>query len=381
MARHGKQPAAETTPETAVAPSTSAGMAPTTSEVAQTAADIVAARERIAQLQELKELHDQTRALQDAVSTGTGSRRHRDDRDSSSDSDRPRRSHEVTVKNIPIFTPRTSFQKRAEWLIDVQRAFEGAPRKFRKDRRKILWAQDYMDSECRTRWHRFLDEKSEEEKQDLKNSWDDFKDWTMVLIRNAGDFKTQAATSLNTAAQRETQDPNDFHSYLDSLESQFPRLEEPERALFFFAKLRPELQASIQKSNYKLPDTRLDMVSLATQHWHLLGKDNRKRPAPGPLRREELPKVPRTYANDSPRGRGRGGQGGRGTDRGTRRGRGGRRPPEYHGQKNAKDAQGKVMTCYGCGSDSHMIAECPSKSEARVGEVQGKASDSQPKNK
>lgn len=58
------------------------------------------------------------------------------------------------MKNIEKFTLKNSLRKRDEWLADLHRAFEGDPRKFKKDFAKILLAQEYMDTDCRTRWKR-----------------------------------------------------------------------------------------------------------------------------------------------------------------------------------------------------------------------------------
>ena len=58
---------------------------------------------------------------------------------------------EVKVKNIKKLRISADLRVRDEWLSDLQRAFDGAPRKYRKGSKQILLALDNSDSECRTR--------------------------------------------------------------------------------------------------------------------------------------------------------------------------------------------------------------------------------------
>jgi hypothetical protein len=84
-------------------------------------------------------------------------------------------------------------------------------------------------------------------------------------------------TKLERAHQRHGQDSREFHAYLDTLEQHFPRAAEKERALFFFAKLLPELGQYIHEYTLNLPETRDEMVTLATHYWGLMKRNQKQK--------------------------------------------------------------------------------------------------------
>jgi len=106
-------------------------------------------RARAEQLERIKALRSQIRQLQaDSVeTTPTVGRRNSDSSGSSRD---------LKIKNIDTFNLQCTLRKRDDWLADMKRAFDGAPKKFGKDKKKILFGLDNMDSECRARWDRYL---------------------------------------------------------------------------------------------------------------------------------------------------------------------------------------------------------------------------------
>lgn len=124
-----------------------------------------------------------------------------------------------------------------------------------------------MDTECRARWDRSLDEQEETERQDLENNWDSSKEWTFVLIKDPSNQEPLLMRQLGHAKQRDGQSPSDFHMYLDSLEKHFDRPAEKQRALSFYAKLQVGLQDHINLHSPTLPSNREEMVALATRYW------------------------------------------------------------------------------------------------------------------
>lgn len=197
-------------------------------------------------------------------------RRRRGSNDSSS-------SGEVKVTNIPVFSRKFTYPQRDAWLHDLSRAFEGAPRKYRYDRKKILFALNYMNSECRTIWSEFLHEQAPRRKIKYKNRFNRFKDWTLTLIRTNRPKALMLARQLEMTRQREGQDPHNFDIYLNSLERHFARRTEEDRATFFFAKLRRELTTDMERHNAELPTKRKEMVELAQRIWDANGWSSKKR--------------------------------------------------------------------------------------------------------
>lgn len=229
---------------------------------AATRADV---ERRVRELEELVNLRTRERELlsqlADPILPDSSATRQREEDDSSSDDGK-----ELKTENIEIFTLKFNFRKREEWINDLERAFEGAPKKYRKDRKKILLGLQHMDSECRARWSGHLREQTEARRIELKKSWDDYIPWTLTLIKEASNLAAALTKELDDARQRETQTPMQFHSYLDSLEQQFPREEEKQRALKYYAKLETGLRNHIDLHVAKIPEKREDIVSLATRY-------------------------------------------------------------------------------------------------------------------
>ena len=231
------------------------------------------ALERIKKLEELQQIEDKADHLRRSfdVRPSRQSRRRRRSSGSSSSSDDNRRM-KITIKNIDNLPLHSTRRKRDEWLRDLQRAFAGDPKKFKTQRARILFAQDYMDNECRSRWQRYLEQEPE-----LSNTrsadWDHFQKWTVHLLDGAIHREPNTMITLVNTRQLDTQDPIEFDYYLDSLEKEFQPLPEKEKAFQFFAKLTDTLRNEILKSVPTLPDTRQDMVHLASRHWVITRKN------------------------------------------------------------------------------------------------------------
>jgi hypothetical protein len=188
--------------------------------------------QRCKELEQLQRLQEEEQRLLETLRISKPAKRHRRE-DSSSDDDR---YVKIDVKNIDKFTLKSSLRKREEWLNDLQRAFSGNPRKYRKSWARIVLAQEYMDSECRNRWKRHVETMSTSDPQAHDPDWDYFQEFTKTLVRDARFREPNVMEQLVNAKQRDNQDPQDFDAYLDSLEKEFEPRGEKERALEFFSK-------------------------------------------------------------------------------------------------------------------------------------------------
>lgn len=235
-------------------------------------AQLAATQERIQQLEELAALQNRVRELEASIRDPSKTPRQRSSSSSSSD-----RNSEIKIRNIATLAISSTFRKRDDWLNDLRRAFNEAPLKFRKDSRKILLALDYMDPDGRARWDRFLAEQTDERQQALNNDWDSFVEWSLTLIKEAANLQPYLMRQLEAAKQREHQSPAEFHAYLDSFEQHLLRADEKALAYTFYAKLRDDLRNHIDLTASLIPETRQEMVDLATRYWNVLNRSNKRK--------------------------------------------------------------------------------------------------------
>ncbi|KAJ6111047.1 hypothetical protein N7486_003282 [Penicillium sp. IBT 16267x] len=170
---------------------------------------------------------------------------------------------DIEIDDIPSFNIRFSIQKRHKWLINLDFAFQAAPRRYHNDKTKILGALRFMDSSYRTKWFEFTAEK---------------EDWTLSLIQNATSIRANVRDQIERAHQLQSQDPRDFHTYLHSLEQHLGRESEENRALNLFSKLQNNLKQEIHRHVRPLPATRDEMVEITVHYWNLI------KPATAPKR-------------------------------------------------------------------------------------------------
>lgn len=328
-------------------PTTPGGETPTSSTLETTteAADIQQLQRRIHALE--------------AIS----SKRRRRHHGSSSESDK-----DLKIKNISQLKYPCTFRQRSEWLKDVKRAFEAAPRQLKKENKQILFALDHLDKEGRAKWDRFLDDKEETgERSGYKNNWKKFEQWTETLLKDAANLEMQLSYEYNRAQQRENQSPIEFHNYLDSLEKQMDFKNDRERANNFLAKLDPDFNNHLRLQIAHPPETREDMVQTAERMWQpwkrLKVKDSRKG------RYSEDHETPSKYRRYSNRQEARGGQAERGrknwargeseTPRKTEEKEVGRSKRQLRIKEQGPEEEKR--RCYSCGSTNHLIRDCPKK--------------------
>ncbi|OKO92955.1 hypothetical protein PENSUB_12550 [Penicillium subrubescens] len=305
-------------------------------------ANLAATQATIEKLQRLKDLQDQAETLRSQLMgrnpDETLSNPYQDPYESSG------KGQDIKLKNIPTFTLNSSLQQRQEWLLDLQQQFEGDLRRYHDGRTQILGALSYMDTTCRQRWYRHIDEKSPITHRNLKEDWPYFKDWTLTLIKNGASLQSEVMGQLERARQLKDEDPREFHARLDTLERHFPRVAEKERALSFFAKLLYDLQNDIRRHIIKLPETREEMIDIAYHFWDLQRLEtNRKR------KHTETTDEPPRKRNS------------------TKRTQDNKRSRKPWTDKNtpAKDRlnpigeDGKRNRCFNCGSEKHYSNKCP----------------------
>jgi DNA repair exonuclease SbcCD ATPase subunit len=307
-------------------------------------ANLAATQATIEKLQRLKDLQDQVETLKSQLMGRNPdealSSPYRDLYDPSG------RGQDIKLENIPTFTLNSSLQQRQEWLLDLQQQFEGDRRRFHDDRTQILGALSYMDTTCRQRWYRHVDEKALTLQRNPKEDWPYFQDWTLTLIKNAASLESEVMSQLEKARQQRDEDPREFHARLDTLERHFPRIAEKERALSFFAKLLYDLQDEVRRHIIKLPETREEMIDIAYHFWDLQRSEaNRKRKRTEST--EERSRKKDSYQNSQTTNMKRGWK--PKTDKDT--------PTKT--RLNPIGENGKRNQCFNCGSEKHYSNKCP----------------------
>lgn len=305
-------------------------------------------RQRIEQLERLQQLQAQEAALREALHIGSSTRSRNPSPGSNSSG-----SQEVKVKNLTQLTRNATLRKREDWINDLQRAFAGAPRRYRKGYKKILLALDQMDVECRARWDRYLDEKpTPEARHEAESDWANFKEWTLTLVPDSAHLDQQVAQQINRAQQRPDQSPRDFHLYLDSLEKHLPRQAEATRALTFYAKLLPSLQDSLNIQVARLPENREELVAMSTRIWEATNSNRKRKSADHS--ESSTPARRGRYDKKSPPSRRewRGPPAGRNTTAAVKA-----ETTSLPG--NPRGLDGRTLRCYNCNSENHLAPKCP----------------------
>ena len=261
---------------------------------------------------------------------------------------------DVKMKHIIIFTLTFSVQRRSLWLSDLRRAFRSSKKRFSSTTKRILYALDHMDESCRQRWDQHLRENPKEEEV-LMHDWDRFEEWTLTLLKDSQHRDTHFRSQLESARQGEHQTPWEFHNYLTTLEDQFQRLPEAERALAFHAKLRPELRRHIELYGGKRPTTRLEMVNMAQTYWETLNplKSKKHSRSDSSKSQDQSNKVHRT------RRRGQGSTPSSASASKDAKSHKGDREKSESKPTNPKTTMGRILRCYECDSDTHLRNNCP----------------------
>jgi hypothetical protein len=97
----------------------------------------------IERFKRLKELKEQKNAFREEIACKTDSgSTPKQGRDCYNSTSSFSNSPNIKLTNLPIFTPLYSFRKRDKWIRDLERAFEGARKKYKRDFKKVYKALD-----------------------------------------------------------------------------------------------------------------------------------------------------------------------------------------------------------------------------------------------
>lgn len=307
---------------------------------------------------QMAEMAAELQALKEAAA----SRRPSTSSRSRSSTDSEGHSHNIKITSVSTFTTHYTPQLREEWLMDLRRLFKGSPRKFALESNRILQAVDYMDKACRVRWDQYAREMQVNHGIDVEEIWEYFERWTSTILEGNGTVDSNIMDQLNKAQQRPYQTPTEFAAYLASLEKYFDPKPEKERALILYTKLEPNLKRYLNEHTTVLPETRSEMLVLATK-FHLIVNPKGKTKDPLPDRSRGLAKRPRDSSTTEPQGQ---------PSYPRKQGRFGRQSTPNHPRPvsnytgnqpplNPNGKNGKPLQCFTCGSTSHLAPACPQK--------------------
>jgi len=333
---------------------------PTESLVEQT-------QNRITELERLQRLQEQEKALLAQLGLNSPEQPAKRRRNSESSDESHGHGRAIKVKNLIRFTDSMTYRRRKEWLQDLQRAYAGDPKRYKTDSNRILFALDQMDEQPRNRWYSHCGNLPDDQRDVAETTWKHFEDWTQTCIRDWADLTSSAAKKLNDAKQFENQSPVDFHHYLEALEDQFPLQDDKSRALTFYTKLSDPIIQHIDKYIAQKPETREEMVRLATQVWQSFQPRYRNRRSQDhssntPHLGDYRPRGPQQPRHQYFNGRGNFHSRGKDTDH--------RRHPESN-QNHHRDPpdsthqnNDNVFRCWTCNSDQHLANNCPEKAKS-----------------
>jgi hypothetical protein len=324
--------------------------------------------------EQLRVLGDRIRELARAHD-GTSRRRSRDQSDSDSDRPRKRRAdHDLKYDAIKDLKLGATLKLWTNWKLEITRAFDGAPYKYDNDRTKVIKALMHLHEDCKTLWNNHIRRHPDDE-----YDWKTFISWVEQTIRDHGNFEMNTYSEWTKARQGSDQTPWTFDAYLTSLECELEPTTERTRAMDFLSKLHPSLQQAIDLSGVNpLPQTRQEMVSLATRMWEGLKRKDRwqKKEAassaeksasrnngsvPGPSSNRGQRAQERGQATDQKAGKGK-------EQRSDRRPRW---PKEFASGKNDK---GEPI-CYKCGSTKHFARGHDKETEAAADKTKAESKE------
>ncbi|KAK9368809.1 hypothetical protein V1509DRAFT_639174 [Lipomyces kononenkoae] len=80
--------------------------------------------------------------MEEVLASGQLTREETSDSDSDGDQARPRKSFDLKYKNVETLRITSSIREWTDWKDDLQKNFDGAPRRFQTDRARIIRAND-----------------------------------------------------------------------------------------------------------------------------------------------------------------------------------------------------------------------------------------------
>ena len=227
-------------------------------------------------------------------------------------------------------------------------AFQIAPDPYLTDHVQVLWAQQFLTGGMWDAWLCYEGSMPER----VEPPWEEF---CVVLRNQLQDPVTRDATlarQYNEAQQRPDQTVAQFVSYLDDLEGEMEPYTDNQRRQHLLAKLRPDIRYAL--SHYqKPPQTRRELIDLATQLEAARRKDGRRESAPtshkgqaegGPSKGRFEEKKPNS------KGKAKAGD--------TTKGRSQRQAPTNSQPNAAKEKLRRENRCYLCEGQGHYAKDC-----------------------
>ncbi|KAJ5256526.1 hypothetical protein N7478_012630 [Penicillium angulare] len=143
--------------------------------------------------------------------------------------DRPNKDHDIKIEDLSNFNNRLSIQKRHQWLVNLELAFQAGPNRYSNDAKRILGALRFMDA---------------------PSTCEVFEEWTLSLIQNTTSLRADIRDEIERAHQLSYQD-------LYAREQHLTRETEDHRALNFFSKLQDDLKKKINRHILQPPSIRI----------------------------------------------------------------------------------------------------------------------------
>ena len=101
---------------------------------------------------------------------------------------------------------------------------------------KILKALDYLDTDLKSLWYTYSDQKGGVKK------WPTFLTWTRDNIQNGQNATATLYEQFNWAKQGSHQSPTEFNAYISAIEQDLPQQDQKTSAITFYSKLTRELK-------------------------------------------------------------------------------------------------------------------------------------------
>jgi len=177
------------------------------------------------------------------------------------------------IKVTPSYTLKVSSSLRewGDWKRDIERVFEGDPYLYRRGGQKILKALDYLDTNLKSLWYTYSEQKGG------IRTWILFLNWTRDNIQNGQNAIATLYEQHNAARQLEDKSPVQFNAFLSAIERDLPQQDEKASAMTFYSKLTPKLKRQFKTSDISIPETRAKCVAVAQRIWEGLYETEGKR--------------------------------------------------------------------------------------------------------
>jgi hypothetical protein len=305
-------------------------------------------KDEVLSMDQLQILGDRIRELAQ-IHDGTFRKRTREQSDSDSERPRKRRAdHDLKYNTIEELKLGASLKQWTNWKMEITRAFVAAPYKYDNDHTKVIKALMHLHKDCKIMWNNHIRLCPDDE-----YVWEKFLTWIGNTIRDHGNFEMNTNYEWTKARQGTDQTPWAFDAYLSSFEVELEPATERTRAMNFLSRLQPQLRKAIHMSGVNpLPQTRQEMVSLATRMWEGLKEAKSSS--------SDKPTLRNTHSTSSSYR----GKKGRATENTDQKGssKTGKRPHRTNGKSYPKEfASGRnekgERICYRCGSNKHLAPD------------------------